>query len=60
MTRSYIQGRLRKKELREEKVRLIVRLRDEQHLTFEQIAGQVGIGSNRCGIVYHKEKETRE
>ena len=56
MGKYYLVGRLGKEKIREERVRLIVKLRDEQHLTFSQIAAQVGMGEGSCSEIYHWEK----
>lgn len=46
----------KRSKVREEKARLIMRLRDEQHLTFVQIAAQVNMSINWCSQVYHSKK----
>lgn len=56
----FVSWQVRKGKLREERARLIVRLRDEQHLAFWQIAAQVGMSLDRCSRIYHKAKAEEE
>jgi len=44
-------------KVREEKARLVVRLRDEQHLAFPQIAAQIGMSVSWCSQIYHYAKK---
>ena len=44
------------KVVKEEKVKLVVRLRDEQRLKFWQIAGQVNMRLEWCQKNYYKAK----
>ena len=59
MGREYIKGRLGLEKVREERISLVVRLRDEQSLTFRQIAAQVGRTLGWCAGCYYKAKEER-
>ena len=49
--------RQREQKLKEEKIRVIIRLRDEYNLGFEQIAAHVRKSRSWCSKAYHRTKE---
>ena len=58
MGKKFAGQRTMNEKVREEKIVLVMKLRDEQHLSFKQISAQIGMSWEWCRNIYCENKRT--